>query len=545
MSFCCSTVVVSIAQITSTVPVESIAANYSSPIIPRNGVLMVQLISEILGDNWPTVIDVTTEDGEILQGHVAWIELNNDNTNWANSLFNIRPILPGDDTSNINPKDNSTGPVLLVDLQNKTEGIIRFGGDAIDPVWMDLPSELPKHDLTEIDTSKTKLEALADDMPQWTPLEYWRWVLIASRKGILPPPLPSANEVSRLAALQGEQLWRIGFDRLAKSSRGVAAECRDLLTNTANDNGHTFACWNTHSDSLQRLLSIILDSKASSRQLAMRALNWCSEQQVYMHWLEKAYGNEIELAIANPTHEIGFIALKWREGNDIPLVTELPTKATTRVLHHRIHTMDLSVFGPTTIGSQIQWLDMQIGNRSLSVPIVPESITALPPSVQLQTLHPVWNLQTIHTQVPVIVSNKNKTTVQLRKLQKKWEVFITCDGLPNENTIGIEGITLFHPSTGGELFIPPQGDVVTSNIPLDTNVSQSTSSTSWTARIELPVAWIKNETFAFSILRTHGDSSHIETGPLPCVPWNIQPSSIVVDLSEWDNVKRFPTHPVK
>ena len=95
MSFCCSTVVISIVQLTSTVPVESITANYSSPIIPRNGVLMVPLISEILGDNWPSAIDVTMEDGEILQGHIAWIESNNDNTDWTNSLFNIRPILPG------------------------------------------------------------------------------------------------------------------------------------------------------------------------------------------------------------------------------------------------------------------------------------------------------------------------------------------------------------------------------------------------------------------------------------------------------------------
>jgi len=545
MSFCITALVIGIAQFALAVPVESITAHFSAPMVPRNGVLMVQLISETLGNNWPSVIDVTMEDGEVVQGHIAWVELITDHDTWTNTPFHIRPIEMTDDTSRINTKDISTGPVLLVDLQNKKEGVIRFGGDVIDPVWVDLPSTLPNLNLAEINQTKMLPVSVADNLPQWEPLEYWRWTLIASSNGIQPPALTFASEVGRLAALHGEQLWRIGFDRLAKSSRGVASECRDLLTNTAKDNGHSFASWTTKPESLQRLLSIILDMNSSSRQLATRALNWCSEQQLYIHWLEKVYGTSISIAVANPTHELGLIALQWKDGNDIPLVVDLPTKKTSRISYDRIQTHDLSIFGPTTSNSQIEWLTVQIGNNIHSIPIVPGSITAIPPGVQLQMLHPVWNLRTIHAQTPSNVSNENTTSVQLRKLLDRWELFIKCNGLPSENTKGVEGITIFHPSSSAELFIPPNGTYVSSNVPSETNVFQSIAIDGWTARIELPDEWVANETFAFSILRSHGDSNNIESGPLPCVPWNLRPASIVVDLSKWDNINRFPTPSVK
>jgi hypothetical protein len=545
MSFCITALAIGIAQFTLSVPVESITAHFSAPIVPRNGVLMVRLISETLGNNWPSEIDVIMEDGEVAQGHVAWVELVRDGDTWTNLASHIRPIELADDTSHINPKDVVTGPVLLVDLQNKKEGIIRFGGDVIDPEWIDLPSTLPNLNLDEINQTKTLPVSVADNLPQWEPLEYWRWTLIASSNGIQPPLLTFTNEVSRLAALHSEQLWRIGFDRLAKSSRGIAAECRDLLTNTANDHGHSYACWTTQPESLQRLLSIILDMNSSSRQLAMRALNWCSEQQLYIYWLEKVYGTSISIAVANPTHELGLIALQWKKGDDIPLVVDLPRKATSRISYDRIQTYDLPVFGPTTSASQIEWLSVQIGNNIQSIPIVPESITALPPGIQLQALHPVWNLRTVHTQTPSSVSAENKTSVQLRKLLDRWELFIKCNGLPGENTKGIEGITIFHPSSSAELFIPPKGNYVSSNVPSETNVFQSTAPYGWTARVELPDEWVADETFVFSVLRSHGDSNNIESGPLPCVPWNLHPAPIVVDLSEWDDINRFPTHSEK
>ena len=198
-----------------------------------------------------------------------------------------------------------------------------------------------------------------DDTPEWNPQEYWRWTLVASRKGVMPPDPPSNSEVARLAALQSEHLWRIGFDRLARSSRGVAADCRDLLTNTTVDGAHSYACWVVSPDSLRSLISDLLDQSTTSRQLAMRALRWAENQLPHIHWLEKVFGSHITLAISNPTLESTLSTLRWKTENNIPIAIEVPANQTVRCKLERGLELDLSIFGP-----EISTQHTQTGTRS-------------------------------------------------------------------------------------------------------------------------------------------------------------------------------------
>jgi hypothetical protein len=538
------------------VPVGSIAAKHPSPLIPKGGVLLVQLLSETLGNDWPATLNVTLENGQVIEGHIGWVEHNKNSTHWAKNNFLIRPIAPTDDTSTIHPKDTITGPVLLAELPPNVQGLIHFGGDAVDPTWIELAKELPVLNITPPNLMQTQQVLESAALPEWNSLEYWRWTLVASRKGIAPPEPPNQNEVARLASLQAAQLWRVGFDRLARSSRGVAAECRDLLTNTANDDNQSFACWITRSDQINALLSIILDPTTSSRQLAARALRWTEEQQPFVQWLESVYGKMVSIATANPTLESQMLALRWHVEDEIPLVVEIPAKETARVNMERLLVVDTSLFGPATIESQIEWLDLQIGKQTSSLPIVPQKVVARPPQVALQTLHPLWNLQQLQVQVPNKVDNGQSTAVQLRKLLGGWELFVECYGRGEGTSLmdgiidlqklkGAEAITILHEPSDGVIAIPPEGTPVQNNITEEVKIHRSAYENKWAVRIELPDAWVSDDSVSFSIIRSHGDSDHIETGPLPCVPWNINPKPIVIDLTQWDEVQQFPTHPPK
>ena len=529
------------------VPIETIESKQTSPLAPRGGVLMVQLITESNGKQWPFEIDVVFEGGVHKTGVVGWIEANPNTSLWTSNPFTVRPITHNDDSLLINPKDISTGPVLLVELPENGHGTIGFGGTTLMPKWINLPPSLPNLNLS---TNKKKPELYAESiyhLPEWNPLEYWRWTLIASRLDAITPDPPSSNEVERLAALRESQLWRIGFNRLARSSRGVAATCRDLLSNTAYDAEFLYACWVVHPESLRRLLSIMLDMTTTSRQLATRALRWAEDQQPCIQWLEQVYGERVKIAIANPTLEPVVASVKWQDENDIPIAVEVAASHTFRAFVTRPPLVDLSIFGPATDEPPLQWLNLQIGKQDFSLPIVPPTITITPPSIRFQVLHPLWNLQSIQLGQPIVVDKDNVTTVQLRKILGVWELFISCMGcstncnLPKtvsrvEQLRGIESVSIIHPDTNTIASISPTDEY----IPRGMKVSKIIKENSWFIRVELPNSWTEQDLLSFSVARTHGDSRKVETGPLPCIPWKIYPSPIVVNLSHWDEIADFP-----
>lgn len=532
------------------VPVDGIEARQSNPVAPRGGVMMVQLFSQDQGDNWPSTLEVTFEDGRVKTGLVGWIEIKSNDAQWTSNPSRIRPVQPKDSTLSIDPKDAISGPVLLVELPLRGDGLVRVGGDTIDPRWTDLPLSLPNFNIIPVNDATRLTLKTRDDLPEWNPFEYWRWTLVASRRGVMPPRPPSDTPVEKLAALQGAHLWRIGFHRLERSSRGVAAACRDLLTDVAEDGSHPYACWVVEPSSLQQLLSILLDGDTSSNQLAKSALRWVEDQRPHIHWLEQVYGSQVTLSIANPTVEPAVAMMRWENVVDIPIAIEVPALQTVRSEVERIPPVDTSIFGPSTSDSQMQWLSISIENHVTTMPIVPSEAVARPPSVLMQTLHPLWTLQSVQSGRPNSIHPAYKTTVEVRKLLGAWELYLQCNGgsssepLPSDLSTpaelrGVEAITVLHPESNSMVSIATNGEVVGVNTE-EVEVYTSINETGWVARVVVPTAWLNDDHLSFSVVRTHGDSMHVETGPLPCVPWSINPKPIHIDLSAWDTVDTFP-----
>ena len=123
------------------------------------------------------------------------------------------------------------------------------------------------------------------------PFTWWRWTLLADRLGMQPPPPPSSSRIEELVARHVEQLWRIGFTRLAGQSRGVAGRCRDLLTDTSHDGRLEIAIWVTEHGAITQLLQVLLDPEHEEK-VDEHALAWADYQVTEVVWVEQAYGEK-------------------------------------------------------------------------------------------------------------------------------------------------------------------------------------------------------------------------------------------------------------
>jgi len=534
-----STTTVSVA-----VPIDSIVAKHTSPVAPRGGIMMVRLLSEEVGTNWPASIPVTFSDNSMTEGIVGWIESKPATSSWTDDRLIIRPILSADTTANIHPKDETTGPVLLVQLPEDCDGEIYFGAESVVPNWMDLPTSLPPLNLTDPRTDLFLKIGVSDHLPPIGALHYWRWVLLASRLGVVPPKVPMQNQVETLAAQHGEHLWRIALNNLSIASRGVAADCRDLLTDTTVDGDHQFACWVENQETLEELLEVLLNTSLTSKQLVQRSLRWIDRQSRSLFWFENIFGPTVTLKFANCNPEPAICLLAWEGVDEIPLPLEVHANQTGQITLERPQVIDLSVFGPV-VTTPIQKLTLAMPSGSTVFPVEGGIVDARPPRIQLPALSPTWTLLSLgHGYARQVLPNQ-QTSVEVRFILGRWEIFIRCLGNDKSTAIagtgvpiGEEAITLFFPLFKDPVVIRP---TTTShpNITVYTHAENS----SWNVRVVLPDSLIQNEELAFSIARTHGGSKNVETSPLPSVPWHIKPEPIIINTGMWNTIDNIPITP--
>jgi len=163
-------------------------------------------------------------------------------------------------------------------------------------------------------------------------------------------------------------------------------------------------------------------------------------------------------------------------------------------------------------------------------------------------LHPLWNLQSVQQGIPTPVTPDARTSVQLRRVFGVWELFFQCNGISGRGVLsnsitsinqvrGVEAVSIICPESESLIVITPSSQQIESGMKIHRTINVD----GWSIRVELPATWVENEQLSFSVARTHGNTNHVETAPLPCLPWNINPSPIVVDVSEWDRIIQIPT----
>ena len=528
---------------------DTIFARHLEPITPIGGVLYVPLYSTQSGAEWPEQLMLQCSNGEVLTGYLGWVEPNPSQGKWTSESHRIRPIMQTDSLEGLSSNDAQSGPVLLVELNETTFETISFGECTLKPKWIQKFDEYPQLNIDEEPIGEHLSKWSKEALPEHNPFCMWRWALLASSQNQVVPAIGYPSRIESLASRYTDALWKSGFNRLASASRGIAASCRDLLTLTAFDDKHQFACWVTNQQQLNLLLGVMVEDSISDEECAARCLAWSENQKPYLYWVEQLFGDSVRLAFANPTLMPIVAALTWQEVDCIPMAIEIPPREIERLSYERESRIDPSLFGTVTQETQIQWLTIQLGTQAASQPFVPEVVIAKTPGVMLPECLPSWSLDSIRKSMPNRCPVKTRTTAELRKALGKWELFIDCSGFSEsspptlpireaQDVQGIEAVTIFHKDSQQVLCITPTHGAFQE--PSGCIAFVTTTDSGWYARVELPESWMTSGTLCLSVARTHGDSKTIETTPLPCVPWRIEPTYIEIDLTQWDKIKNFP-----
>jgi hypothetical protein len=533
----------------------------SHPLAMRGGTLMIPLIARDLRDGWPGTLDLTLEDGRIIRGVVAWVETGPVHAErpWTQPLQPrlVRAIQPGDAVSD-RAMTAPFGPCLLAELPTDGSGLIRLGRETMQPTWLDPAPPIGA------DRPALALVPGLDRPDPSSPFDHWRWALLAERLDHSPPGLSAYGEIGALVARHQADLWRHGLARLERRSRGVAARCRELLTQTCRDGEIEFAGWITDPAALAELLSILLDQRRDEDDLVPRALQWADARDPLLWWVEREFGDHVQLAIGNLDHDRRVARFTWPGVEETPIAALLEPWTLNRATVDRPLRPAPPGFGlPAPPEPDRLWLHGVTGDRVLRAAVGPRALEAAPPGLAIGPLLPTLTLAEAwsHQQRPVAPGRA--TTAVLRRIQQRWELFIDCRREAAEGSSAevvplrpldqrhgaddlrsLEAVTLHFGPAGVDgsaiamVCVPETGAVRMFAGRHDGSlvVHRRSLADRWYCRIVVPDSWLGSDPEAITalgLIRTHGDSEAMETAPGPVAPWLRDLPHLHVSLGSW------------
>lgn len=542
------------------------------PIAPRGGVLMIPLVADPPGDDWPQTVRLEMMDGRSLLGQVGWMHPLTEPParSWTVDLrgLGIRPIRFSDDSSD---RGNGT-PYLLVRLPAHGQGALRLGRQLLNPRWVDVPSAIDPT-LQGVSFTEHLERETAPDRPDATsPFEYWRWMMLAETMQRVAPPPGVGSDVEALAAAHYGQLWRIGLGRVASVDPQAAIACRDLLSRTCRDEFTDFAAWVADPQRVGDLLSTTLNFERDAADVALEVRAWLDAQPDILIWVDNDLGPSVTLAIVNRGAEPQVARVSWDEVAAPPQPFDLPSGALTRVQVSRPGARP--AVDPDLPGAAMslpRTLRVDVGQSTLHVPVGPALVPARPPGLMFPALRAPTSLAEIERGARQPINPVRATFMQVRRLRGRWEVFLDCrrvgairtpvelptglavDDAGTWRTLGgIEAVSLLigpaplllgdAPSTSHiRLTVPESGwhQIVGAQNDGSLQIHVMSHQDRWHARIVLPDAWLNlyaDTPTLLACVRTHGGRDDIEAGPGAVLPWRLSPARAPVDLSKWDDL---------
>ena len=192
---------------------------------------------------------------------------------------------------------------------------------------------------------------------------------------------------------------------------------------------------------------------------------------------------------------------------------------------------------------------------------------AAPPGVYFATLRHPLTLTEARTQLRYVVKQNQKTTIQLRKLNNRWELLLECwriqEAINNIDITHASNLNEVRSSEAITIFIGPSqfdgGPAVMLTVPENgwhrlfagsndgtLQIHRRSYADRWICRLVLPDAWIVGETpgrIKIGFARTHSNSKMIELGPNTTVPWQLDPGRVEIDISQWNDLPIEPVSP--
>jgi hypothetical protein len=539
-------------------PAKGITTPAPHAIAPRGGVLLLPLQAQRPGDQWPDTIDVHLDNGGVLRGKVAWFMrpeadpaiLYDPQRTWTGNpdRLVVRPVQPTDDTSVV----GSGTPYLVARLPLEGNGAIRIGGRTVPTSWFDLPPT------TDAKGPILHRIAAPDRPDPDSPLQYWRWVLLAEQLNRIPPGPPSSNELEGLVALHTAEVWRLALARLDEADPNAAASVRHLLTATCRDGSRTIACWVADAGRLSELLTYLHDTTSDPSQMLRFVGAWIEREPDVVWWPAVQYGNLVRIDMINRGHEPALVSFRWTP-DDIPIAVLLEPQRLERTQLQRPPLPKQNALTGKRDTIPADELLIEVAGKIHRVQTGRRLAMVRPPGLLVGPLAAPLTLrgalQGMLRQVPV----DRTTFVQLRQLHGRWEAFFDCrrprganvtlpdaDDGPLADLRGRESVTLMlGPSSadGGPsvfLTVPESG---WHELPTGTNdgtleIHRRSFEDRWYARIVLPESWLLQELgepALMGFVRAHGDCLSLETAPGQSLPWAPAVGRLSVDVTRWND----------
>jgi hypothetical protein len=537
---------------------------YPRSLAPRGGVLMARLTSNAPGP-WPmnVPVDLLMKSGEIrtLVGHIGWLEERPERAvrSWGTDPLAlwIRAIRPTD-RLRLNVA-GTAGPRLLLALPPDGDGPLVLAGRQLQVRWVDAPESMPQIRLGGGSREGVLTAVDAADHPAAdNPLSWWRWELLAERLGQSPPPPSFGDVVQRLAARHVSGVWRIGMTRLTSASRGVAARCRDLLTETCHDGNHRIAAWVTNAGAIDRLLRTLFDPTLDDHGLIAATLAWADAQVTQVAWIEQSFGPTVSIALANPDPKGRLAEYLWTSDDDVPIGMMVPADQVSRANLYR-------PAGPVT-GPRLDILNIVMNDHLHRIPFGAAVLEAVPPGPLLGPFVPTLSLSEARAIATPGTAADRQTFLQLRRIGGQWQVYLECllpeplseasPDLPAQlqqplmDLRGHESVTLMLGTA--PVGLPTDENWATQVITVTPDagwrryrggskpptIETRVQEDRWLATINIPTACVEalndRTRLLLAAVRGHQRSQALETIPLGVVPWAQHLSPIYLDLQTWE-----------
>jgi hypothetical protein len=536
---------------------------------------MLPLAAEQPGDHWPQRLLLRLAAGGEIEGIVAWLDpapapAMRRWTDDARRLL-VRPVRPDDSTAPGAPGM----PWLLARVPRGAGGDLRLGDQRLQPIWLDVPQQGAAANAA-FGAGAAASPLARTDGPEWpdprSPREFWRWELLAERKGAAAPDSGGFDPVGSLVAEHVASLWRIGLSRLRDAGHDAAAEqARDLLTRVCTDRGRPFAGWITDPQETAALLAILLDFSIDDETLGQRAREWIETRSTLILWPESAHGAQVRLAAVNTGHEPVVIRFAWGARDDVPIAVQVEPGVLSRVtLNRPVPSPPRGGAGGGHAGGEPvdppeQVLTATAPGESIPIVFGPRQVTVRPPAVYMPALLPPLTLAEARARTRRAVDESRRTAAEIRRQSGRWELFVEChrpapaaptakaslEQAPGvEHVAGIESITLMlgpepgidPPRTSGArviLTVPEHGwhRLFRGENDGTLQVHRRSRPDRWYCRIVMPDSWLLPDdgpATLVALLRAHGDGGGIETFPAAALPWRPEPGRSAIDLDHWD-----------
>jgi hypothetical protein len=193
-------------------------------------------------------------------------------------------------------------------------------------------------------------------------------------------------------------------------------------------------------------------------------------------------------------------------------------------------------------------------------------LKAKPPGVFIAALFPAMTLTDVERSRQSPAPLEYSTSLHVRRLGGKWELFIDCrrpeqvatsrvSSIQSATTIedarGIEAVTMFigkdtlSNEPAAVLTVPELGwwKLLRGRQEGALQIHRQSYPDRWYCRAVLPDSWLEtlaaDNILLLGLVRMHDDTGAIETAPNRAVPWRVEPGQLRIDLSEWDDLPRY------